>query len=249
MKDRTVLVTGAGSGIGRRIAELFASSGSAVALLDRDEKQLTEAVDAITAEGGVGIAVVADVTRSDEVKDAVLEVHDQWGKIDVLVNNAGIVRVGSVTAGSEEDWDLVLAVNLKGVFLCSRHVLPGMVESGRGSIVNISSVAALSGPAGLAAYGASKAGVVNLTRQMAKDYGPSGIRVNCVLPGTIPTEIHRAFYSEEEAEDTLAKWAKNKPLRRNGTTEDIAHAVAFLASDEAQFITGVALPIDGGATL
>jgi len=249
MNSSIALVTGAGAGIGRRIAEVLASRGSTVALLDRDEDQLTNAVDAINESGGIGIAVVADVTRSDEVRDAVSRVRDGWGEIDVLVNNAGIVRIGSVTDGSEEDWDLVLAVNLKGVYLCSRHVLPGMVESGRGAIVNVSSVAALGGAFGLAAYSASKAGVVNLTRQMAKDYGPSGIRVNCVLPGTIPTDMHRAFYSEEEAEDTLARWAQNKPLRRNGTTDDIASAVAFLASNEANFITGTVLPVDGGVSI
>ena len=167
----------------------------------------------------------------------------------MLVNNAGIVRVGSVTETSEDEWDLVLAVNLKSVYLCSRHVLPMMVEAGSGSIVNIASVAAIGGAPDLVAYSASKAAVVNLTRAMAKGYGPSGVRVNCVLPGTIPTAIHRAFYSEEEADDTLAEWAKRKPLRRNGTTDDIASAVAFLVSDEASFITGVALPIDGGASL
>jgi len=249
MTNSVALVTGAGGGIGRRIAEVFANQGSPVAMLDKNENQLLDAVASINAAGGNAMAVVADVTRSADVLAGVKRIADEWGPVEVLVNNAGIVRVGSVTEGSEEDWDLVLAVNLKGVYLCSRHVLPGMVEAGHGSIVNISSVAALSGPAGLAAYGASKAGVVNLTRQMAKDYGPSGIRVNCVLPGTIPTEMHRAFYTEEEAEATLAEWAKNKPLRRNGTTDDIASAAAFLASDSAQFITGVVLPVDGGANL
>lgn len=249
MKRKVALVTGAGAGIGRRIAEVLAEQGSSVAMLDQNEGQLLEAVAAIDDGGANAMAVVADVTRSSDVRAGVDQIVDRWGPIELLVNNAGIVRVGSVTEGSEEDWDLVLAVNLKGVYLCSRHVLPGMVDSGRGNIVNISSVAALSGPVGLAAYGASKAGVVNLTRQMAKDYGPAGIRVNCVLPGTIPTEMHRAFYSEEEAEEALAEWAKNKPLGRNGTRDDIASAVVFLASDAANFITGVALPVDGGVTL
>jgi len=249
MQNTVTLVTGAGAGIGRRIAEVFASRGSSVALLDRDESHLSDAVASINATGGRALALVADVTRSLDVRQAVERVTNDLGPIDVLVNNAGIVRLGSVTDTSEQDWDLVLDVNLRGVFLCSRHVLPGMVETGSGNIVNISSVAAASGSPGLAAYSASKAAVVNLTKQMAKDYGPAGIRVNCVLPGTIPTDMHRAFYTDDESESTLEQWAQNKPLRRNGTPDDIAEAVAFLASDEANFITGVVLPVDGGATI
>jgi len=248
MNDTVTLVTGAGAGIGRRIAEVFASRGSSVALLDRDESQLTEAVASINAEGGRAIALVADVTRSSDVGHAVERTIHDLGPIDVLVNNAGVIRLGSVTETTEQDWDLVLNVNLKGVFLCSHHVLPGMVEAGSGNIVNISSVAARRGAQGLAAYSASKAAVVNLTTQMAKEYGPAGIRVNCVLPGTIPTDMHRAFYTEDESESTLEQWAENKPLRRNGTTDDIAAAVTFLASNEANFITGVVLPVDGGAS-
>ncbi len=249
MKDTVTLVTGAGAGIGRRIAEVFADGGSSVALLDRDEGQLSEAVASINAAGGRAIAVVADVTRSSEVDEAVETTINDLGPIDVLVNNAGIMRLGSVTETSEQDWELVLNVNLKGVYLCSRRVLPGMIEAGSGNIVNISSVAARSGAVGLAAYSASKAAVVNLTTQMAKDYGPEGIRVNCVLPGTIPTDMHRAFYSEDEAGEMLATMALNKPLRRNGTPDDIAEAVAFLASEEANFITGAILPVDGGASI
>jgi NAD(P)-dependent dehydrogenase (short-subunit alcohol dehydrogenase family) len=249
MKNTVTLVTGAGAGIGRRIAEVFASRGSSVALLDRDESQLSDAVASINTAGGKAIALVADVTRSSDVEQAVVRIANDWGPIDVLVNNAGIVRLGSVTETSEEDWDLVVDVNLKGVFLCSHHVLPGMVEAQSGNIVNVSSVAARGGTPHLAAYSASKAAVANLTTQMAKDYGPAGIRVNCVLPGTIPTDMHRAFYTEDEAESTLEQWARNKPLRRNGTTDDIAAAVAFLASDEANFITGVVLPVDGGASI
>jgi len=249
VNEKVAIVTGGGAGIGKRISEVLAARGAAVAVLDVNEESAVVTAEGINAALGEAIAIGADVTKESEVIEGVREVVDKWGRIDVLVNNAGIVRVGSVTETSQEEWDLVLAVNLKSVYLCSRHVLPVMVEAGLGTIVNIASVAGVGGPPGLAAYSASKAGVINLTRQMAKEYGPSGIRVNCVLPGTIPTAIHRAFYSEDEAEETLAEWAKNKPLRRNGTTDDIAAAVAFLVSDEANFITGVMLPVDGGATI
>ena len=249
MEGNVAVVTGGGAGIGKRISEVLAARGASVAVLDVDEDSAVATAEGINAARGDAIAIGVDVTREPEVIEAVGAAVDAWGRIDVLVNNAGIVRVGSVTETSEDEWDLVLAVNLKSVYLCSRHVLPMMVEAGSGSIVNIASVAAIGGAPDLVAYSASKAAVVNLTRAMAKGYGPSGVRVNCVLPGTIPTAIHRAFYSEEEADDTLAEWAKRKPLRRNGTTDDIASAVAFLVSDEASFITGVALPIDGGASL
>ncbi len=249
MKDKIAVVTGAGAGIGRRIAEAFAELGASVALLDIDAVQLEEVASALDQAGGTAMAVVTDVTDTEQVKRATDQILERWGRIDVLVNNAGIIRVGSVTEGSEEDWDQVIDVNLKGTYLCSRHVLPSMIEAGSGSIVNIASVAAVSGSPGLVAYSASKAGVVNLSRAMAKGYGPSGIRVNCVLPGTIPTDMHRAFYDEDDADETLAQWALNKPLRRNGTPDDIASAVVFLASDEANFITGVVLPVDGGSTI
>lgn len=249
MNEKVAVVTGGGAGIGKRIAEVLAAIGAAVAVLDIDEASADATAKGIKEAGGDALAIVTDVTKEPEIQEAVRTVVETWGRVDVLVNNAGIVRVGSVTETSEDDWDLVMAVNLKGVYLCSHHVLPVMIEAGVGTIVNIASVAAIGGAKGLAAYSASKAGVTNLTRQMAKEYGPSGIRVNCVLPGTIPTGIHRVFYSEEEAEETLAEWAKNKPLRRNGTTDDIAAAVAFLVSDEANFITGVTLPVDGGASI
>ena len=249
MNNKITVVTGAGAGIGRRIAVMFAERGSSVALLDIDADQLDEAASVIQKAGGTAMQVVTDVTKSDHVKHATDQILDMWGRIDVLVNNAGIVRVGTVTEGSDDDWDLVLEVNLKGVYLCSRHMLPPMIDQGHGAIVNIASVAAIGGNPELAAYSASKAAVVNLSRAMAKGYGPSGIRVNCVLPGTIPTDMHRAFYTADQADETLAEWAKNKPLRRNGTPDDIAAAVAFLASDEANFITGVVLPVDGGGSV
>lgn len=249
MKDKIAVVTGAGAGIGRRIAEVFAERGSSVGLLDIDAGQLDEVETALRGAGGTAMAVVTDVADSEQVQRATAEILERWGHIDILVNNAGIVRVGSVTEGSEADWNRVIEVNLTGTYLCSRYVLPSMIEAGSGSIINIASVAAVGGSPDLVAYSVSKAGVVNLSRAMAKGYGPSGIRVNCILPGTIPTDMHRAFYDEDTAEETLAQWALTKPLRRNGTPNDIASAVAFLASDEANFITGAVLPVDGGVTI
>jgi len=249
VKNKVATVTGGGAGIGRGICELLAARGAAVAVLDKNEASALDTAEGIRAAGGDAVGIGTDVTRSSEIARAFQVTRDNWGRIDVLVNNAGVLRLGSVTDTSEDDWDVVLGVNLKAVYLCCRHVLPTMIDTGAGAIVNIASVAAIGGSPKLAAYSASKAAVITLTRQMAVDYGPSGIRVNCVLPGTIPTAMQTVFFSEDEIAEKLADKAERKPLRRNGTPDDIAAAVAFLASDDADFITGVQLPVDGGATL
>jgi NAD(P)-dependent dehydrogenase (short-subunit alcohol dehydrogenase family) len=246
LRDKTAIVTGAGSGIGRAIARMFAAQGARVLVADMAVDGGQATVSQITGEGGTARFIQTDVARAESVQAMVAAALDAWGRLDILVNNAGIVRVGSVTEGSEADWDLSLAVNLKGVYLCARHALPAMIVGGGGAMVNIASVGGLVGAAGLAAYASAKAGVLNLTRQMAVDYGPQGVRVNSICPGTIPTPMHYAFYRPEDKEATLAEWAKAKPLRKVGRPEDIAYAAVYLASDEASFVTGANLVVDGG---
>jgi NAD(P)-dependent dehydrogenase (short-subunit alcohol dehydrogenase family) len=247
LQNKSALVTGAASGIGRGIALLFALEGAQVTVNDVNAAGGAETVEAILATGGAAHFVPADISQPAEVERLVAAAFARWGRLDILVNNAGIVRVGSVTETSLEDWDAVLNTNLGGTFLASRAAIPHMIAAGGGAIVNIASVGGLQGAVGLAAYSAAKAAVVNLTRQMAKDYGPHWVRVNCICPGTIVTPIHRAFYSEAEQEATLAEWSKSRPLKMSGEPRDIAYAAVYLASDEARFVTGSVLRVDGGA--
>lgn len=247
LANKVAIVTGGGSGIGRGIAQMFAEEGANVLIADWETAGGEETVGLIREAGGQAEFVQTDVSSSAAVEGFVQVALEKWSKVDILVNNAGIVRLGSVTESSEENWDQVLNVNLKGVFLCSKFVIPAMIDAGGGAIVNIASVGGIVGPEGMAAYGSAKAGVINLTRQMAVDYGPQGIRVNCISPGTIVTPMHYAFYTPEEQEETLAKWAANKPLRKVGQPKDIAYAAVYLASDESSFVSGINLIVDGGA--
>jgi NAD(P)-dependent dehydrogenase (short-subunit alcohol dehydrogenase family) len=247
LKDKAALVTGAGSGIGRGIALMFAAEGARVTAADVDRSGGEATVREIAEAGGQAHFEYADISQRASVQHLVEAAVARWGGLDVLVNNAGIVRVGSVTETSLEDWDAVMNTNLRGTFLCSRAALPHLVASGHGAIVNIGSIGGLHGSAGLAAYSTAKAGVINLTRQMAADYGEQNVRANCICPGTIVTNMHRAFYTAEEQEETLAEWAKNRPLHFSGEPKDIAYAAVYLASDEARFVTGSVLVVDGGA--
>jgi len=246
LDDKVAIVTGGGSGIGRAIAQMFALEGACVLVADWVVEGGEETVRLIAQAGGQARFAQADVSRAADAQSMTQAARDAWGRINILVNNAGIVRVGTVTGTSEEEWDLTLSVILKGVYQCSRFAIPEMIASGGGAIVNIASVGGLVGAANLAAYASAKAGVINLTRNMAVDYGPKGIRVNSICPGTIPTPMHYAFYKPEDKEATLAEWAKTKPLRKVGRPEDIAYAALYLASDEADFVTGANLVVDGG---
>lgn len=246
LADRVAVVTGAGSGIGRGIARMFARHGARVLATDWVVQGGEETVAMIEEAGGEARFVQGDVSVAAEVENVVQQGMEAWGRIDILVNNASILRLGSVTEMAESDWDAVINVNLKGVYLCSRYAIPHMIAGGGGAIVNIASVGGLVGAQQHAAYCSAKAGVLNLTRQMAVDFGPQGVRVNAISPGTIPTPMHYSYYSPEDKEATLEEWAKLKPLRKVGTVEDIAYAALYLASDEAGFVTGANLIVDGG---
>ena len=233
LEGKTAIVTGAGRGIGRAVAERFALEGATVFAADLRFQPWLEELRQVRL-------VEADVTREEDVRRLVKEA----GAVDVLVNNAGIVEHGDVAAADDAQWDRIMAVNLRGVVLCCRHVVPRMLASGGGAIVNNASINGIRGNYDLAAYSASKGAVVALTRSMALDYAPRGIRVNCVCPGTIEGTGMTADV-EGDPQMRAALVAKH-PMGRLGTAEDVAGAVLFLASDDAAFITGLALPVDGG---
>jgi NAD(P)-dependent dehydrogenase (short-subunit alcohol dehydrogenase family) len=242
LKDRVAIVTGAARGIGRAIAVALAREGARVAALDLDLIQLDDLVGQGRTRGGEMLALSVDVTRKEQIQEAVGQVLARWGRIDILVNNAGIYEVLPIEAISEEQWDRVLAVNLKGAFLCCQAVIPTMKRQGSGSIVSMASSAGKSGGTLSGAhYAVSKAGVICLTKQLARELGPHGITANAVAPGRIDTPmIHLASDEENEA------FRLRTPLGRLGTPEDVAGAVVFLVSDEASFITGEIVDVNGG---
>jgi len=236
-------VTGGGSGIGKDMAHRFAAEGATVIVADRFQDRAEMTVGEIEKTGGKAIAAKADVSLSTDVDAMVSLAERKCGAIDILVNNAAICTADDVAATDEADWDRDVAVCLKGVFLCSKRVLSGMIERHRGVILNIASVNGLA-YFGNEAYSAAKAGVINLTQSIAVRYGRYGIRANAIAPGTIRTPIWQERVEKEpRVFERLKKWY---PLGRVGEPEDVAHAALFLASDEASWITGVVLRVDGG---
>jgi NAD(P)-dependent dehydrogenase (short-subunit alcohol dehydrogenase family) len=251
LADRVCLITGGGSGIGRETCLQFAREGAFVAVADIDADAAGETVRLATAATGrddAAVAVPLDVTDPDSCAEAVTRVVAAWGRIDVLFNNAGIAGVGTVEETSLELWERVMAVNVRGVFLVARAVLPVMVDAHRGSIINMSSTIAEIGLARRASYAASKGAVLALTRQMQADYAQHGIRVNALLPGTIHTPFVDRYLAESYDDpiaglETLRKRQLTGDL---GRPEDVAAAALFLASDESRFVLGTGLFVDGG---
>jgi 3-oxoacyl-[acyl-carrier protein] reductase len=243
---RVVVVTGAARGIGAGTAKRFASEGADVAVLDLDEGAATETAAGLGAGRAIGVG--CDVSDASAVERAVTRVVEELGKVDVLVNNAGITRDNLLFKMTEEDWDLVMGVHLKGAFLMSREVQKHMVQVRYGKILNLSSVSAL-GNRGQANYSAAKMGVQGFTRTLAIELGPMGINVNAIAPGFIVTEMTDATARrlKLEPEQLRQMNADANPVRRVGHPEDIAAAAAFLCSDEASYITGQTLYVDGGA--
>ncbi|MGE0297021.1 SDR family NAD(P)-dependent oxidoreductase [Pseudonocardia sp.] len=249
LTGKVALITGAGSGIGRVAAELFAAEGAAVGVLDVHGDSAEQTAAHVAARGGRASAITADVTAAAEVDGALHRLVAEYGRLDVLVNNAAIDLQGSITTGTEDDWDRCFAVNVKGVFLCSRAAVPHLTAAGGGSIVNHASVAGLVGVRNLAAYCASKGAVISLTRAMALDLAPAGIRVNAICPGAVLTgmmeDLMRARGGGDLAAgmaETLAKY----PIGRLGRPEDIASLALHLAGDAASFMTGSIITADGG---
>jgi NAD(P)-dependent dehydrogenase (short-subunit alcohol dehydrogenase family) len=248
---RVALVTGGSSGIGRAVAELLAHEGATVAVNSSDAAAAHGVVEDITAAGGRAVAAVADVADADQVREAVASVVARFGRLDTLVTSAGIQRYGTVTGTSEQTWDEVFGVNVKGVFLAVRAAMPHLRRSGHGAVVIVSSVQATTTQNNVVAYTASKGALNAFTRAVAVDEAPHGVRVNAVCPGSVDTPMLRAsaaLFSSVPGgvEDTLRAWGSAHPMGRVGTPAEIAQAVSFLASDRASFITGADLRVDGG---
>ena len=242
LEDRVAIVTGGARGIGQGICFRLADEGAKVAVLDVIADEAKEVAEEIVKSGGSALALKVDVTRAPEIEKAVKEVVSKFGKVDILVNNAGVSIASKVAKMSEETWDKVHDVNLKGVFLCCRAVIPHMKGHKYGKIINIASILALRGGSLYAHYGATKAGVVGFTQGLAVELGPHNINVNAVGPGFIDTPM-----AEKDVTPEVRQLMQKKiPLRRIGTPRDIADAVLFLASDEAAYITGQCLYVCGG---
>jgi NAD(P)-dependent dehydrogenase (short-subunit alcohol dehydrogenase family) len=248
LAGKVCLITGAARGIGATTARMFASEGAAVALVDVRDELGQRVAEEIQSAGGRASYFRCDVTDAARVEAMVAAVRAQFGTVNVLFNNAGTAIVGTVEELSEELWDRQFAINVKSMFLCSKHVVPIMRAAGGGSIIHQSSESGIVGFAMHPAYCASKGAVINLTRSMALTHAPDKIRVNCICPGTIPTPLYHEFADALENKDEVEEMLRREHPLGLGTEEDIAYAALYLASDESRYMTGAPMIVDGGYT-
>jgi 3-oxoacyl-[acyl-carrier protein] reductase len=245
LKGKIALITGAAQGIGKGIALEFAKQGATVAFTVRKHDERSESlVNEIAAMGGTAKAYAADAASFSSAAEVVAEVMKDFGKIDILVNNAGITKDGLLMRMSEEQWDMVINTNLKSAFNYIHAITPIMMKQRAGSIINMTSIVGISGNAGQANYSASKAGMIGLTKSVAKELGSRGVRVNAIAPGFIATEMTGVLN-----EETKKQWLLSIPLRREGKTEDVANVAVFLASDMASYVTGQVINCCGGLNM
>jgi NAD(P)-dependent dehydrogenase (short-subunit alcohol dehydrogenase family) len=243
LQNKIAIITGAGSGIGRGIALAFVKEGAKVVVADWSEDGGKETVEQIQKINGEVVFVKTNVSKTADIDKMTKICLDKFGRVDILVNNAGIYKVSNLHEMSEEDWDTVLNVNLKSVFLGSKRVIPEMLKQGKGKIVNIASIAGLVGFAQSGAYCASKGGIIALTKEMVLEYAPKKINVNCIAPGVIKTAMTKDMITDPVTKQFLES---STPYPRLGEPEDIAMAAVYLASDESDFVNGEVLVVDGG---
>jgi 3-oxoacyl-[acyl-carrier protein] reductase len=244
LKDKVAVITGGSAGIGKATATRFAQEGASIAIWDVQEEKGREVVETLAKAGAKAVFYKVNTANSAAVNEAVTAVLNDFGRIDILINNAGILRDSTLLKMTEAQFDLVLDVNLKGVFNCTKAIAPGMVERGYGRIVQASSVVALYGNFGQTNYVASKSGIIGMTKVWARELGRKGITVNAVAPGFIATEM-----IETIPENVLNAMKEKVPSNRLGTAEDVANVYLFLASDEASFVNGAVISVDGGAVV
>jgi len=247
LEGKVALVTGAARGIGRGIAHRFAEEGAHVGILDLHAEDCQTVVDEITNAGGQAIEVHADVSNPKQVKNAVAKLRDQFGTITVLMNNAAVMPSGAIHETALDDFDRCLAVNLRGTYLVSQAVIPGMLEAEQGSIIHMASVTGLLGLPGIATYSMTKGALIALGRAMSTDYAKQGIRTNTISPGTIDSPmLHDFLAAQSRPEELRVEFNEMHPIGRVGTIREVANVCLFLASDEASFVTGANYTIDGG---
>lgn len=244
LENKVAIITGAGSGIGKETALLFAKEGAKVVVADISEKGGMETVEEIRGAGGEGIFIRLDVSSIEQAKQMVEDTHKRYGRIDILIINAGIVLDALIIKMTEEQWDRVINVNLKGAFNCIKAVVGVMIDQESGVILNASSIVGVYGNIGQANYASAKAGLIGMTKSLAKELGRKGIRINAVAPGFIKTPMVGGV-----PEKVLEMVKEKTPLRRLGEPRDVAYAYLYLASDEAGFINGAVIPVDGGLVL
>jgi len=243
LKNKVAIITGAGSGIGRAIALVFSKEGARITVADWSEEGGEETVEQIKKQKGEAIFIKTDVSKANDIDKMVKNCLDKFGRIDILVNNAGIYKAYNLHEMSEQDWDEIIDINLESIFLGSKKVIPEMFKQGNGKIINTTSIAGLVGFAQSGAYCASKGGIIALTKEMAIEYAPKKINVNCIAPGVIKTAMTKDMLADPAAKELLES---NTLYPRLGEPGDIAQAAVYLASDESDFVNGEVLVVDGG---
>jgi NAD(P)-dependent dehydrogenase (short-subunit alcohol dehydrogenase family) len=248
-KGKVAIVTGGGAGIGRATATAFAREGAKVVIADLDEKAGPRTASEITTAGGKAIFVPCDISNGPDVESMVDRAVKEFGGVDILHNNAGVVRYGTVVEMSEEDWDFILNINLRGSFLTCKHAIPQMKKRGGGAIVNTASVQAFASQRTVAAYSASKGAILSFTKTVALDHAPDNIRCNCIAPGSVRTPMLESaanLFAKDNPKQAIVDWGKLHPLGRVAKPEEIAQLVLFLSCDDSSFCTGACFTVDGG---